>query len=77
MHPKPDAYTHNLENELALILQGKNSRSEILYALKGFVSGLQRDIHPEIESVNKSIIRQCAAICSIHLSEEDLRAVWK
>lgn len=65
-------------DEIKPVFEGKQSRSELVFALQGHLSKYSQWDEPDFrETINAFIAEESKTTCSIHLGEEDLRAVWK
>lgn len=65
-------------DELRPVFTGKENKNELVFALQGQLKKYNQWDEPDFrETINAFIAQESKTTCSIRLSEEDLRAVWK
>lgn len=65
-------------DELKPVFTGKENKNELVFALQGQLRKYNLWDEPDFrETINAFIAQESKTTCSIHLGEEDLRAVWK
>lgn len=65
-------------DEIRPVFTGKENKHELVFALQGRLSKYSQWDEPDFrDTINAFIAEESKTTCSIHLGEEDLRAVWK
>jgi hypothetical protein len=65
-------------DEIKPAFEGKHSKGELVFALQAHLSKYSQWDEPDFrDTINAFIAEESKTTCSIHLGEEDLRAVWK
>lgn len=65
-------------DELRPVFTRKENKNELVFALQGQLRKYNQWDEPDFrETINAFIAQESKTTCSIHLGEEDLRAVWK
>lgn len=65
-------------DEIKPVFAGKQNKHELVFALQGQLRKYNQWEEPDFrETINAFIAEESETTCSIHLGEEDLRAVWK
>lgn len=65
-------------DELRPVFTGMENKNELVFALQGQLRKYNQWDEPDFrETINAFIAEESKTTCSIHLGEEDLRAVWK
>lgn len=65
-------------DEIKPVFTGKQNKHELVFALQGQLRKYNQWDEPDFrEAINTFIAEESETTCSIHLDEEDLRAVWK
>jgi hypothetical protein len=81
--PEPELQQY-FQNEISAFIQqsGQNAsaKEEMLFGLQRLFhaarfEGFDKTAYKE--AINKDIINECQQYCSVHLSEEDLRVLWR
>lgn len=65
-------------DEIKSVFAGKQNKGELIFALQQQLKKYNQWDEPDFrETINAFIIEESKTTCSIRLSEEDIRAVWK
>lgn len=63
--------------EIKQSFRGKQNKEELIYSLQSQLSKYNQWDEPGFrDTINEYIMKESKQQCSIHLSEEDLRALW-